>query len=187
LALPRDDFFNAAQATVTIPAGLSVVSLQAPASNACNFTYISTETPTAANPSFAGAIVGGGSTYCVVYTMTVQGNTVGSKTIALSNGSIKSQSDSSEMLASMTNGTYTINATAATNTPTFTLTPVPPTATVTSIPRSSSTPTITPTSQFTPTPSAACIALSRKLADTNNDGVINNIKRNRINAEFFDI
>jgi hypothetical protein len=46
---------------------------------------------------------------------------------------------------------------------------------VTSIPRSSSTPTITPTSQFTPTPAAACIALSRKLADTNNDGVINNI------------
>ena len=45
--------FNAAEATVTVSANLSVTGVSTPATNPCNFVY--TDTPATTDPSFAGA------------------------------------------------------------------------------------------------------------------------------------
>ncbi len=100
--------FNAAQATVTISSNLAIIGVRNPSSSACNFQY--TQAPSVGNPSFAGAIVGASSTDCKVITLVVSPTTVGNGTITLTNGSIKSYSNSSEMLSSVNNGAYTINA-----------------------------------------------------------------------------
>lgn len=108
--------FNAAQATVAVSSNLSIIGTHSAPSPACNFQY--TQTPTAADPSFAGAIYGSSSTNCNVYTLTLTPNAAGTGTITVTNGSIKSYADNSEILTSVTNGSYTINAANATPTPT---------------------------------------------------------------------
>lgn len=105
--------FNAAQATVSLSSNLTVSSLHNPTANACNLQY--TQTPSASNTSFAGAIFNGSSTNCKVYSLTIIPSSVGTGTITLTNGAIKSYADASEILTGVTNGTYTI--TSATPTP----------------------------------------------------------------------
>jgi hypothetical protein len=100
--------FNAAQATVAGSPNLAITSLSAPATNPCNFTYM--QTPTRANPSFAGAILASSSTTCTVYTLTLTPLSAGTGTITLSNASVKAYSDSGEILQGVQNGTYTLVA-----------------------------------------------------------------------------
>ena len=107
--------FNAAQATVTASSNLSVTGIHAPTSNACNLQY--TKHPTPSNPSFAGAIFGGSSTGCTVYTMTLTPTSTGTGTITFTNESIRSYSDNSEILTGVQNGSFTI-ADGPTPTPT---------------------------------------------------------------------
>lgn len=144
--------FNAAQAAVAVSSNLTVVNLTVtPASSGgCNFTFVNNKnTPTATSPSFAGAILNGSSTSCIVYSMTLQANASGTGTITLTKGSVKAYVNSAEIFLSATSGSYTLGAApTATPTPilpTATPTPAPPTATPTPIP-----PTATPTPTNTP-------------------------------------
>lgn len=111
--------FNAAQATVSVSSNLAVTSLSAPDSNACNFFY--TKTPTTSNPSFAGGIINTSSNECNVYKLTLTPVAVGTGTITITNASIKSYEDNSEILEEVGNGSYTITSTSPTPTPTTVL------------------------------------------------------------------
>lgn len=113
--------FNAAQATVAVSNNLTVTNLT---NGNCNFTY--TQTPTAATPTFAGAILGSSSNSCTVYTLTVRPNAGGTGTITFSGGSVKAYTNNAEILSGVQNGSYTI--TAPSSTPIATMT-VQPTAT----------------------------------------------------------
>lgn len=158
--------FNAAEVTASVSSRLTVTGLTP---GNCNFTY--TQTPTTANPSFAGAMLSASSTSCTVYTLSVMPGSVGSGTITLSNGSVKSFASSSEILSSLQSGSYIISAPTATptNAPTATptlaptsvptSTPVPPTATTvpTSVPPTA-TPTLTPTPGVVAAPIVTAVA-----------------------------
>lgn len=163
--------FDAAEATVTLSSNLSIQSISAPASNPCNLSYV--VSPSTSNPSFAGALLASQSTGCNLYTMNLR-PIGGTGTITITNGSIKSAVTSAEIFGSAQNGTYTINA--PTSTPTLTPTPTfTPTPTPSPTPTPTPSPTLTPTNTPTPTPIFACVALSKKLGDTNDDGVVNDL------------
>jgi hypothetical protein len=108
--------FNAAQANLTVSSNLSVTGLHNATSNSCNLQY--TQTPTTSNPSFAGAIYGGSSTNCTVYRLTLTPIATGTGTITFSNGKIKAYADNSDILDTVQNGSFTINASGATPTAT---------------------------------------------------------------------
>jgi hypothetical protein len=99
--------FNAARASIAVSSNLTVNSISSPTTNACNFHY--TKTPTTNNPSFAGAIYGDSSENCNVYTMVLTPNATGNGTITITNGSIKSYEDSSELLNDVTNASFTLS------------------------------------------------------------------------------
>ena len=147
------DAFNAAQANVTVSNNLSIKSLTiTPASlGGCNFIFVNLrKTPTVSDPSFAGAILNGSSLRCNLYTLTLQGTTQGTGTIALRSGSVKSYANHNEILLSMQDGSYSITV-PITPTPTAIPTPTPtptPVPTVTPTP----TPTVIPTPTETPIP-----------------------------------
>lgn len=136
--------FNAAQATVATSSNLTVTNLT---NGNCNFTY--TQTPTAADPSFAGAVLGSSSNSCTVYTLTVQPNAGGTGTISFSAGSVKAFANTAEILSGVQNGSYTLAAPTSTPTPVLTATPTPtvtptPTATPTPLPTATPTPATAP-------------------------------------------
>jgi len=101
------DTFNAAQATVTLSQNLSLTDLTL---GDCNFSFVAT--PTTANPSFAGVILGGSSQKCTVYTLTLLPLSTGTGIIAFSNTSVKGYPNAQETLVSTQNGTYTLTASA---------------------------------------------------------------------------
>jgi hypothetical protein len=107
--------FNAAKATVTVSSNLSVTGINHPSSNACNLSY--TKSPTTSDSSFAGAILGGSSTGCTVYTMTLIPISSGIGTISFANASVKAYADHSEILTGVQDGSYTISAATPTPTP----------------------------------------------------------------------
>ncbi|OGH24840.1 MAG: hypothetical protein A3B47_00020 [Candidatus Levybacteria bacterium RIFCSPLOWO2_01_FULL_39_24] len=146
--------FNAAQAAVAVSSNLTVQTLDiVPApSGGCNFTFPNQKaTPTPGNPSFAGAILNGSSTQCILYSLTLSANGAGTGTITLSKGSVKAYSNNSEILLSLQSGSYTINPVVS---PTPTSTPVP---TPTSTPAPTPTPTSVPTDTPTPAPTIAVV------------------------------
>lgn len=110
-----DHAFNAAQATVSVSSNLSVTGIHNATSNACNFQY--TKHPKPSDPSFAGAIFGGSSAGCTVYTMTLTPTATGTGTVNFTNASIKSYADNSDILTGTESGSYTI-AVGPTPTPT---------------------------------------------------------------------
>ncbi|MEK7572069.1 MAG: dockerin type I domain-containing protein [Patescibacteria group bacterium] len=149
--------FNAAQASVTVSSNLSISGISAPTTDACNFTYVG-NTPNTTSPSFAGAMLGTSSNQCTVYRMSLTPLTEGTGTITLTDGSVKSFTDNSEILLSVNNGTYAINAAAPTATPVPgepTATSVPPTAT----PLPTAVPTVEPTAIPTAIPTVAPTAI----------------------------
>jgi hypothetical protein len=118
VAINAGQAFNAAQATVAVSPNLAITSLSNPSSNACNFNY--TQIPTTSNPSFAGAIFGTSTvSNCTVYRMSLTPTSTGTGTVTLSNGSIKSYADSTELLSNggLQNGSFTITAASPTPTP----------------------------------------------------------------------
>ncbi len=118
--------FNAAESDISVSSNLTVNSLAlvSPSSGGCNFTFATgASTPTASNPSFSGAILNGSSEVCTLYTLTLTANALGSGGITFNNSSVKAYSDSSEILASAGNGSYTVSA--ITPAPTIPTTPTP--------------------------------------------------------------
>lgn len=111
--------FNAAQANVSVSSNLNVIGITYPTANSCNFNY--TKRPTKNDPSFAGAIYGGSSTGCTIYTLTIKPTATGTGTITFTDASVKAYSDSSEILTGVEGGSYTISAATATPTPTTAL------------------------------------------------------------------
>lgn len=110
------DLFNAAQATVALSSNLSITGIHNPTSGACHLQY--TQTPTTSNPSFAGAIYGGSSLGCTIYSLTLLPTDSGTGTITFTNSSLKRYSDGSEILTGVNNATFAISSSSATPTPT---------------------------------------------------------------------
>lgn len=106
--------FNASQATVAVSSNLTVqsVNILPPASGGCNFTFANSDSaPSVSNLSFAGAILNGSSSTCTLYTVTLQANSVGTGSITITNGQVKSQVDNSEIFLSSQNAIYAISNT----------------------------------------------------------------------------
>lgn len=99
--------FNAAQANVVVSSNLNVVGLNYPTANSCNFNY--TKRPTKNDPSFAGAIYGGSSTGCTVYTLTLKPTSAGTGTITFTDASVKAYANNAELLSGVQNGSYAID------------------------------------------------------------------------------
>ena len=93
--------FNAAQATVAVSQNIKVTKLTP---GNCHFTYVTK--PTEMNPSFAGAILGGRSSSCTVYTLTLQPINTGVGSVTITNATIVSQSSNKSIKAITTNGSY---------------------------------------------------------------------------------
>ncbi|SRR5260221_672302 len=115
---------NAAKASVIISQSLRVQSVTL---GDCGFAFVLT--PTQTDPSFAGVILGGSTTSCTVYTLTLQAIQPGVGSITFINGSIKSYKGASETLSLSKNGVYTLNGSSSSNS-TISLAPtIPPTTT----------------------------------------------------------
>lgn len=97
--------FNAAQATVAISSNLTPTNLVL---GDCNFSFVST--PSIANPSFAGIILGNSSKRCTVYTVTLTPVAKGDGSVSLSKASVKRYGDAVNILSSLQNGAYTLTA-----------------------------------------------------------------------------
>ena len=166
--------FNAAQANVTLSSNLSIQAfvLTPATSGGCNFTFANKKrTPTALDPSFAGAILNGSSTHCTVYSLIISATAPGTGTITLTRAAVKTYGENGEILLSVQNGSYTI-ATAPTPTPTTapiptptptpipTSTPVPPTPTLVPPTPTQIPPTPTPTTAPIPTPTPTPIVIT---------------------------
>lgn len=95
--------FNAAQAKVTVSNNLAVQNVSL---GDCNFAYVIT--PSLTNPSFAGAILGGSSQSCTIYTLSLKAVASGKGTIILTDGSVKARKDSGEILKETVNGSFDI-------------------------------------------------------------------------------
>lgn len=138
--------FNAAEANVSVSSNLKInnLTITPQASGGCNFVWANTaNTPTASNPSFAGAILKDSSLGCTVYTLTLEAVSGGTGTVSVANGSVKSYSTNEEILGTLAGGSYALAG--PTPIATATLTP-------TSTPTNTPTPTSTPIPTFTPTP-----------------------------------
>ncbi|MEK7571944.1 MAG: dockerin type I domain-containing protein [Patescibacteria group bacterium] len=107
--------FNAARAAVSVSDNLSITSVQQPKDQACRLNY--TKTPTKQDPSFAGALTGESSTHCTVYSLILTPTATGAGTVNISNASLKSYADASEMLEVTQNGI--VDITASTISPTL--------------------------------------------------------------------
>lgn len=100
------DIFNAAEATVVISPSIQVKNITF---GDCGFAFV--KTPTPANVSFAGVILGGSASSCTVYTVTVQAVSAGVGGITFVNGSIKSYKGAQEILSTTANAAYTLTGT----------------------------------------------------------------------------
>jgi hypothetical protein len=101
----KGDAFNAARARVVISSGLQINDVFL---GNCNFSFITT--PTISNPSFVGAILGGSSQKCTVYTLSLRPTSTGTGLITLLNASIKKHGSAEEILQSVQNASYTLNS-----------------------------------------------------------------------------
>lgn len=97
--------FNAAKADVVVSPSLSVQSLRL---GSCKFAYV--KTPTQANPSFVGVILGNSSTSCTAYSLIIQAIGPNQGTITISNASVKEYKTAQEILGKTTSGTYVLPA-----------------------------------------------------------------------------
>jgi VCBS repeat-containing protein len=101
----KSESFNAAKASVAVSSSLQVENVLL---GDCDFSFITT--PSITNLSFVGTILGTSSNRCTVYTLNLKPLAVGSGTVTVSNASIKKYGTAAEILQSIQNGTYTINA-----------------------------------------------------------------------------
>ena len=101
----QGEAFNAAKATVEVSSALQINDIFL---GDCNFSFITT--PTTANPSFVGAILGDSSGQCTVYTLSLTPVQSGSGLITLSAASVKKFGNAEEILQTVQSGTYTLNS-----------------------------------------------------------------------------
>jgi len=99
--------FNAVKSTVSVSSNLAIANVKPASSNSCNMQY--SQTPSASDPSFAGAIYNASSSACTVYTLTLLPTATGTGTVTFSNQSIKAYSSAKEIFSDSQNGSYTIN------------------------------------------------------------------------------
>lgn len=120
--------FNAAKASVTLSPNLQLSNLIL---GDCDFAFI--QTPTTTNPSFIGAILGGSSNTCTVYTLELTPLAPGSADVTLSNASVKKYITGEELLQSIQNATYSLSSSQGSSgqTPTGSTNNSSPTPTVT--------------------------------------------------------
>jgi hypothetical protein len=95
--------FNAAQAIVNVSANLSIQNL---VTGDCNFSFL--KTPSIANPSFTGVLLGKKTQKCTVYTMTLAPITKGTTTVTITKATIQRFGDAVDILSETVGGTYTI-------------------------------------------------------------------------------
>ncbi len=100
------DVFNAAQATVAVSKSLRINDLVL---GDCNFSFM--HTPSIANPSFEGAILGGSAKKCTVYTLSLSPLAKGNATITISKATVRRYGDAVEVLSTTQNGSYTLTGT----------------------------------------------------------------------------
>ena len=96
--------FNAAKVSIAPSKNIQIQDITL---GDCDFAFVNT--PTVNNLSFTGVILGGLSTKCTVYTLTLKALGLGQEYLSLSNGSVKAYKKSSEILSSLKNGVYTIS------------------------------------------------------------------------------
>jgi len=96
--------FNAAKADVSVSTNLVVKDLTL---GDCDFAFI--KTPTANMLSFVGVILGGSSSKCTVYKLTLQVIRTGQGYITLANGSVKSYPKALEIFSSSKNSTFALS------------------------------------------------------------------------------
>lgn len=104
--------FNAAQATVVVSSNLKIQHLSL---GDCNFAFV--RTPVTTNPSFAGVILGGESTNCTLYTLTLLVFSQGRGYVSFTNGSVKEYKTAREILDQTVDGSYTLSGTAVSVSP----------------------------------------------------------------------
>lgn len=114
----HSDTFNAAEAIVSISKSLFVQDLIL---GNCNFSFINT--PSVVNPSFEGAILGGSSKKCTVFTLKLVPVKKEVGTISFSKATVRRYGDAANVLASVKNGSYML--TAALKKPALTTTVIP--------------------------------------------------------------
>jgi hypothetical protein len=159
--------FNAAQATISVSQSLVVDSISV---GNCNLSFV--KSPTFQEPSFAGAILGGSSSLCTVYTMTVHALSPGAGTVLASNASVKSFEGSSEILSGVQNSSYTVvpRTNAVQPTASVISSPTPILSLPSSSPRAplyqTTSNTLIPTPTTTPLPSYS-VSLAVKTPDGN--------------------
>lgn len=100
--------FNAAKATVSISSGLGIQDVTI---GDCDFAFV--KTPTQADPSFAGVILGGSSNSCTVYTLTLKAVSSGTAGITLFDTAVTSYKGAVKIPLSTQYGKYTITGVAA--------------------------------------------------------------------------
>jgi hypothetical protein len=143
--------FAAASASVSVSANLQVVSVTPPPAlyGPCLFeTYGSySQTPTAANPSFAAQYNGASASSCTLYKMTLRPLAAGTGTVNVGGGSMLAFGSGAQIFQSATGASFTLTGGGAQ--PTATPTPVP---SASPTPTPQVPPTATPTPQATSTP-----------------------------------
>lgn len=97
------DKFNAAGATVTPSSDLAIKDLVV---GDCNFSFL--KTPSIQDPSFEGVILSSSTTKCTVYTLKLVPIAKGSSSLILSKTTVRRYGDAANILASTTNGSYTL-------------------------------------------------------------------------------
>lgn len=105
----QNDAFNAAKGTVALSPNLELNDVLL---GDCNFSFILT--PSLADISFAGVILGQSKKSCTVYTLTITPQTSGTGSITISNASLKKYGDGSELLNSVANGSYLLTGSGST-------------------------------------------------------------------------
>lgn len=96
--------FNAAEASVAVSSNLSVQNLVL---GDCDFAFV--KTPSIQSLSFAGVILGGNTSSCTLYTVTLKPLMGESGYIFISDASIKSYNGAQELLKNVINSSYTFN------------------------------------------------------------------------------
>jgi hypothetical protein len=99
------EVFNAAQAKVNASPNLYIEGITL---GDCNFSFLTT--PNRINPSFKGVILGGSSSKCTVYTLTMAAKAKGDATITIADAKVIGYKNPVNLSTKIYNGTYTLSS-----------------------------------------------------------------------------
>lgn len=106
------DNFTAASGNVLVSGNLTIKNIVITpfTSGGCNFEFTGDgKIPTYVDPSFKGIVPQGALPACTLYTLTLQGTSPGTATIAVKNGTMIGL-ERNDMFSSVTDGIYTITS-----------------------------------------------------------------------------